>query len=98
VTTLRSGDYVRAKAVQNNWLEIEWPKNVPAWVLKDTILISADGKSGAVKTNRARIMSQGMSTAPELTVLERGAKVAILAEKGDWFQVTAPTAARAYIS
>src|ERR1043165_5229071 len=99
VTTLRSGEFIRAKAVQNHWLEMEWPRNVPAWVLKDNIQVSAaDAKSGTVRSVRARIMSQGMSTAPEVAVLERGAKIAIVAEKGDWLQVQAPQAARAYIS
>lgn len=98
VSTLRSGAYVRAKVAQNNWLEIEWPQDVPAWVLKDAIDVQAtDAKIGSVRAARARIVSLGMTTAPELAVLERGARVSIVGQKGDWLQVQAPQNARAYI-
>ncbi|MEI6232192.1 MAG: thioredoxin domain-containing protein [Planctomycetota bacterium] len=94
---LHSGEYIRAKPVQKDWLEMEWPKNIPAWVLKNSIA-SNDGKNGSVRTPKARIMGLGTNSAPELAVLDRGSRVTILGESGDWFQVQAPSAARAYIS
>ena len=98
VSTLHSGEYIRARAVQNNWLEMEWPRNVPAWVLKDTVAVSSpDAKTGTIRTAKARIMGLGSNNAPEVAVLDRGARVLIVGESGDWFQVQAPAAVRAYI-
>ncbi len=96
---LHGGEYIRAKTVQKekDWLEMEWPKNIPAWVQKSNIA-TMDGKSGTVRTAKARIMSNGASTAAELAALNRGANVVIVGETGDWYRVQAPSAARAYVS
>lgn len=96
-STLRSGEYIRAKSVQKDWLEMEWPKNVPAWVLKESVS-SADGKAGVVRAAKARIMGLGSNSAPELAVLDHNAHVMIVGEQGDWYRVQAPSAARAYVS
>ena len=98
VSTLHSGEYIRARAVQNNWLEMEWPRNVPAWVLKDTVSVSSpEAKTGTIRTPKARIMGLGSNNAPEVAVMERGARVSIVGESGDWYQVQVPSAVRAYI-
>ncbi len=99
VTTLHGGVYIRAKVAQKDWLEMEWPRNVPAWVLKNAVQVSpADDKIGTIRANRARIMAVGNNKAPEVATLEHGARVAIIGEVGDWYKVQAPPAARAYIS
>ena len=95
---LHSGEYIRAKAAsQKDWLEMEWPKNVPAWVLKSSIT-STDAKAGTVRGGKARLMGLGSNNAPEIAVLEHGAHVSIVGETGDWFQVQPPAATRAYVS
>ena len=96
VTTLHAGDFIRARAGQANWLEIQWPENAPGWVLKDQI--NATETSGTVKSNLVKVYSQGNSRSSMIAKLDRGAKVTVVGEEGDWLMIKAPESAKAFIS
>ncbi|MCY3021901.1 MAG: SH3 domain-containing protein, partial [Planctomycetota bacterium] len=100
LTSLHGGDFVRARAVQDGWLEIDWPQSVPAWVAKDSVKVASDAadRSGTVAGTGVRVYSAGTPRAPVLAKLDQGARVEIMGEDGAWYKIKAPGSAVAYIS
>lgn len=100
VTTLRAGDYVRARAIQDGWLEIDWPRSVPAWIGKESVRASAgaDGVVSGVTMASATVHCAGHPRATVLAKLDSGARVIIIGDEGMWYKIKAPESAAAFIN
>lgn len=92
LVTLSGGDYIHAYARQGSWLEIDWPDASPAWISKSFV-----DTDGTVTGDRVRIRARGTLQAPVLREAQRGERVRVLGEAGDWFKIAPPEGARAYI-
>ncbi|GMV79551.1 MAG: hypothetical protein AMXMBFR7_07350 [Planctomycetota bacterium] len=92
LVTLSGGDYIHAYARQGAWLEIDWPEASPAWISK--AFVDTDG---TVTGDRVRIRARGTLQAPVLREAQRGERVRVLGEAGDWLKIAPPESARAYI-
>jgi len=101
VGSMRAGEFVKARAKQNGWVEIDWPSNVPAWVEKSDVRLTTRTDSeqmGVITDGATRVYSQGSTKSQSLATLSKGAPVEILGEQGTWYKVKAPPTATAYIS
>jgi len=100
LAALHGGDYVKARAMQDGWLEVDWPQNVPAWIGKEFVQTSTDaaGSSSAVTKRTARVYSAGHLSSTVVAKLDSGARVVILGQEGNWYRVKAPESAAAYVS
>lgn len=96
LTMLNGGDYVKARAVRDGWVEVDWPQNVPAWIGKEFVQ-PANGSSAAT-TLSARVYSAGEVRSTTVAKLDPGARVAIVGEEGNWYKIKAPESAAAYVS
>lgn len=92
LVTLSGGDYIHAYARQGSWLEIDWPDASPAWISKSFV-----DTDGTVTGDRVRIRARGTLQAPVLREAQRGERVRVLGEAGDWLKIAPPEGARAYI-
>lgn len=96
VTTFRAGEVVKARASQNGWIEIDWPQSAPAWIAKESVLVSA--ADSRVVGGNSRVYSAGTPQSTVLGTLEKGATVNVVGEAGNWYKIKAPACAKAYIS
>ncbi len=97
VATLKSGEYVKARAIQGDWYEIQWPQSIPVWIGKEFVQVSAE-RGGTVSSPATRVYSAGTPQSQLVAKLEKGASVTIVGEEGNWYKIQAPEAATAYIS
>lgn len=99
LTTLKGGEYVKIGATSGNWIEIEWPQNVPVWVARETVQIQPAAKDRMV-TAKASTAARGSASrkAPALGQIEPGLKLIVLGESDGWLKVKPPTSIHAYIS
>jgi len=95
VATVKGGEYVKARALQSGWYEIQWPQNVPAWVGKE--FVQANGGSGTISSATVKVYSAGTPQSTQLAKLDKGAAITIVGEEGNWYKIKAPEAATAYI-
>jgi len=100
ITTLHGGEYVKARALQDGWLEIGWPQTVPVWVGKEYVQAGPDAAdwSGTVTAAKARVYSAGTPQSTLLAKLDAGTRVAIVGQEGNWYRIKAPESAAAYVS
>ena len=99
LTKVKGGTFIRAKRIQDDWCEMEWPAGVPAWIQKAAVQTSvADPKIGRIASARARVLAQAANNAPEICSLKQRDRVSIIQETNDWYQILPPAGARAYIS
>lgn len=99
--SLRTGEFVKARAKQDGWVEIDWPASVPAWVAKSDVRLTTRTGSeqmAVVSDGATRVYSQGSTKSQSLATLSKGAPVEILGEQGVWYKVKAPPTAVAFIS
>jgi uncharacterized protein YgiM (DUF1202 family) len=97
---MRNHDRVVAVAQVGDWLEIEYPSKISAWVSKDYVDVvgKADGvRIGKINSPRVRIRASGDMTGKVLREASRGEEVRIVGETGLWYKVAAPAEARCYV-
>jgi len=101
IAALNAGEFVKARAKQEGWVEIDWPSSIPAWVAKSDVRLTTRTGSeqmGVISDSSTRVYSQGNTKSQSLATLSKGAPVEILGEQGTWYKVKAPPTAVAYIS
>ncbi|MCZ7649335.1 MAG: SH3 domain-containing protein [Planctomycetota bacterium] len=92
VTTLKGGDYIHVYGQVGSWLEIDWPDDSPAWISRSFL-----DPDGTVRGDRVRVRARGTLEAPVLREVNRGEKLRIVGESGDWYKVAPPADAHAFI-
>ena len=100
VGVANNGDMIRARATSNaQWLEMEWPKNMPAWISREAVQLSPDNQTATIRIQKARILSEGSNVkGSEVASVERGTTLKVISESNGWLKVQAPASAHAYIS
>ncbi|HYF50823.1 MAG TPA: hypothetical protein VEJ63_15520, partial [Planctomycetota bacterium] len=99
VVTLKTADYIRARAEQGGWLEIDWPRNSALWVPRESVTLNESGETrSAVAKTALPLRLQGTRTAAPIVRLNAGDSVMIVGEVNGWYRVEAPPSAKAYIS
>lgn len=99
LTKVKGGTFIRAKRIQDDWCEMDWPADVPVWISKAAVqTYKADPKIGSIFSVRARVLAQAANNAQEVCSLKQRDRVAIIQETNDWYQIQPPASARAYIS
>ena len=68
-----------------SWSQVQWPDSVPVWIHSDYVLVDT------VTVSRLNLRREPTEKAGILGQLRRGDKVAVIAQKGNWLQIEAPS-------
>jgi uncharacterized protein YgiM (DUF1202 family) len=98
VATLRAGDVLKARAVQNGWLEVDWPRAIPAWLPKTSVKTTPGSAVATVAGREVSVYSADTTRAPMLAKLQPNDRVTLVGEKGAWYKIAPPESAAAFIS
>src|SRR5687767_6403949 len=97
VAVLRQGEKVVAVGTSGEFLVVRAPRGATAWVSGKQVKREADG-SGSVIVNDAPLRMDSRAGAEKIGSLKEGERVAIVKEHLGWYQISAPTGVKYYVS
>ncbi|HZN63292.1 MAG TPA: SH3 domain-containing protein [Planctomycetota bacterium] len=97
VAVLRQGDKVIALGASGEFLVVKAPRGATAWIYGKHIKKEADA-SGTVLVNDAPLRTDSRAGAEKIGALKEGERVSIVKEHLGWYQVSAPSGVKYYVS
>ncbi|MFH0939136.1 MAG: hypothetical protein V1899_07645 [Planctomycetota bacterium] len=96
LVTLHGGDFIKPTAQVGNWMEIEWPENLPTWVAKNVVRMKAD--MTAVAKAETLVYAQGHRQSAVVARISANTALMVTGETADWYKIVPPKTAKAYIN
>lgn len=92
LTTAERGARFVALEERLGWVRVEPPDKVVCWVHRKYVERAADG-SGIAKGDRVQLRPTPDQTNPPMGQVDKGARLEVLGEAGDWYKVRPPSGA-----